>query len=86
MDIFKVILYGGNDELLKLIKTNPNLVNKINDCGWEMEKPIHVAVRNNKIAFVDVLLKNGADINACNVRNEQPLHMAVRNKYYNLKA
>ena len=58
----------------EIIKHEKSLINKLNNNGLSL---LHILVIKNKIKFIEVLLKNGADVNIKSSKKKRtPLHFA----------
>ena len=70
--------YNNFEQLL-----NKNNINNKNSNG---ETLLYFAAYKNKLAFVKILLENGADPNICNIKqqNKSPLYLAVINRNYEI--
>ncbi len=64
----------------KLFKQFIGFVN-INEKNFYFETALHMAVNNNNIEIVKLLLDNGADVNAKDVEENTPLHIASEKGY-----
>lgn len=64
----------GKIETLKYLANIPELRNQTGIYGT----PLHIALSNDQMESVSVLIKHGADINACNLRSESIFEHAVK--------
>jgi len=69
---------GNSEDLEKLIKSGAN-VNARNEQG---ETPLYIAVSDNSVTKIELLLSNGANVNLQNTGDgKTPLHRAVYSNY-----
>ena len=80
LDVFSASAYGTLNEIVALLRSEPDLVNTFSPDGWT---PLHLASFFGNILVVESLLMSRADINAVSRNNlkNQPLSAAtVSNK------
>ena len=75
-NFFTIAVYFNSVKTVKVAIAN-NL--NVNEKDGEKVTPLHVAVANDLIDIVELLLNAGADVNIKNSDNETPLFIAVTN-------
>eukprot|EP01100_Stratorugosa_tubuloviscum_P016056 TRINITY_DN990_c0_g2_i1.p1 TRINITY_DN990_c0_g2~~TRINITY_DN990_c0_g2_i1.p1 ORF type:complete len:160 (-),score=99.93 TRINITY_DN990_c0_g2_i1:72-551(-) len=65
---------GNFEETIKLIESNPNLINEADDDSWT---PLHYASWYDRVDIVEKLLESGANVNQLNSNGSTPLHFAA---------
>ena len=76
------IFHNTYDILLLLL--NNNKLTIINDKNQYNESPLMYAIKLNKIKYIELLLKYGADTNTCNLEGYTPLLYATKINNYEL--
>ena len=72
-DILNAVLNGNTEEVNRLLKKNPNLINTKDEYGNNL---LCRAILKENIKMAECLLKNGMDVNAIN-NGSTALHIAV---------
>jgi ankyrin repeat protein len=76
-------IFNNSYDILLYLLNNRNM-KLINSSNMENESSLMYAVKEEKIEFVKLLLKYGADTHTCNRNNETPLIYAVKKNNYEL--
>lgn len=69
-----IILYTGNEDLVKLLIINGADVNQPNLDG---QTPLYAPIPRGNPKMVKLLIKNGADVDHMDVQGHSPLHFAA---------
>ena len=78
-EIHCAVKAGDISTVKSLVKKDPSLINAPDK---ESMTPLHIAVAENQIKIISLLLDSGADVNCKNNRQDTPLHLAARHGNY----
>ena len=75
--LFETSKYGSVKILKALIEGGVDVNAKRSNWFYDGSTALHIAARNDKHEFIQVLLDNNADVNACDAYGNTALHYAV---------
>ncbi|MDR1235676.1 MAG: ankyrin repeat domain-containing protein [Holosporaceae bacterium] len=75
--LLSVAIEANNEEIVELLLRKKANLNA--EIPYYNEIPLHIALKNNQIGIVKLLLDKGADTNTKDSQGEFPLHIAVKN-------